>query len=497
MNLCTTDNNCGVAFTSLVSENEHVRHSDYQNLNKIANTTVEELTKSNPSLLIFPQVLGAHDDGIDEQLIFNLHGNPEQLEKVTLTTGNLMGFIGIGDTHLKIASRFSKADKHDFFMHYMLQKVFSINLFDWEHQDSDGELDLLMYAFPKLLKKALSQGLFKQYQTFYRNDANVKGVIDVSRHIRQNMPFGGKIAYNSRERTFDNDVTELIRHTIEYIKTKPLGKELLNSSNETQKCVQEILEATQSYNLQNREKVIAQNLKPITHPYYTAYKPLQNLCLSILRHKKIGFGNAKNKVYGILFDGAWLWEEYLATVLVPAGFKHPRNKTGKGAIKVYDGNPRYPDFYIGKQMLKQVQQDKTDRHSECFGTFSTSLVSESFLEISQNAKTNFVLDAKYKHLDNHKHDSDEITGYFSRDDLHQLITYMYIMPAKKAGLIYPYDKDARRKGTEVIKSADKTLFGYGGTIATYGVPIPVENNYEAFTNSMKSIEKSVAAISAE
>ena len=469
MNLCTTDNNCGVAFTSLVSETEHVRQSDYQNLNKIASTTVEELTKNNPSLLIFPQVLGAHDDGIDEQIIFNLHGNPEQLEKVTLTTGNLMGFIGIGDTHLKIASRFSKADKHDFFMHYMLQKVFSINLFDWEHQDSDGELDLLMYAFPKLLKKALSQGLFKQYQTFYRNDANVKGVIDVSRHIRQNMPFGGNISYNSRERTFDNAVTELIRHTIEYIKTKPFGKELLNSSNETKKCVQEILEATQSYDLQSREKVIAQNIKPITHPYYTAYKPLQKLCLSILRHKKIGFGNAKNKVYGILFDGAWLWEEYLATVLVPGGFKHPRNKTGTGAISVYERNPRYPDFYKGKQIFQNATE--------------------------QQVEGNFVLDAKYKHLDNHKPDSDEITGYFSRDDLHQLITYMYIMPAKKAGLIYPYDKDDKRNGTEVIKSADKTLFGYGGTIATYGVPIPVENNYEAFTNSMKSIEKRVAAIS--
>ena len=96
--------------------------------------------------------------------------------------------------------------------------------------------------------------------------------------------------------------------------------------------------------------MIAENLKPIIHPYYTAYKPLQNLCLSILRHKKIGYGNSKNKAYGILFDGAWLWEEYLATILVPAGFKHPRNKAADGAIKVYDGNPRYPDFYKGKQV---------------------------------------------------------------------------------------------------------------------------------------------------
>lgn len=452
MNLCTTDNNCGVSLTSLVSEAEHVRQSDYQNLNKIANTTVEELTKINPSLLIFPQALGAHDDVIDEQIIFNLHGNPDDLEKVTLETGNLMGFIGIGDTHLKIASRFSKADKHDFFMHYMLQKVFSINLFDWKHQDSEGELDLLMFAFPKLLRKALSQGLFKQYQTFKHNDANVKGVVDVSRHIRQNIPFGGNISYNSRERTFDNPVTELVRHTIEYIKTKPFGKELLNSDSEIKKCVQEILDATQGYNLQNREKVIAQNLKPISHPYYTEYKPLQKLCLSILCHKKIGFGNAKNKVYGILFDGAWLWEEYLATVLVPAGFKHPRNKENRGGLRMFlndidennfDKNYRriYPDFY------------KSD---EC------------------------ILDAKYKRLQNS----------VGREDLYQIVTYMHTMKIDNGGFLYPKEVDSADDSVNLFNSKYK-LAGYGGTVAVYGVPIPVRDSYKDFVSSMNEIEKNM------
>ncbi len=215
MNLCTTDNNCGAPFSGTGEKSLHGTKSDYANLSKIANTTVAELVKNNPSLLVFPQILGAHDDGIDEQGIFNLHGNPEKLEDVKLNTGNLMGFIGIGGTQLKISSRFSKDDENDFFVQYMLQKVFSINLFDWELQNSNGVLDLLMFVFPKLLKKALSQGLYRQYQTFNRNDANLKGVVDVSRHIKQNVPFCGKIAYNSRERTFDNPLTELIRHTIE------------------------------------------------------------------------------------------------------------------------------------------------------------------------------------------------------------------------------------------------------------------------------------------
>lgn len=454
MNLCTTDNNCGKPpLKSLAVAGEQVTKDDYANLSKIANTPVAELTKNNPSLLIFPQVLGAHDDGIEEQEIFNLHGDSEKLENVILKTGNMMGFIGIGGTQLKITSRFSNSDENDYFLHYMLQKVFSINLFDWEHSSSNnGQLDLLTFAFPLLLKKALAQGMFRQYQTFNRNDANVKGVIDVSRHIRLNIPFGGKIAYKSRERTFDNPVTELIRHTIECIKTKAFGKDLLSNDSETKKCVQEIIEATQNYDIHKREKVIAQNLKPISHPYYTAYKPLQNLCLSILRHKKISYGNAKNKAYGILFDGAWLWEEYLATILVPAGFKHPRNKENRGGIRMFsnetdensfDKNYRriYPDFY---------------KQDEC------------------------IWDAKYKRLQNS----------VSREDLYQIVTYMHTMKIKNGGFLYPKEADATNELDKLFVNK-YNLAGYGGTIATYGIPIPTKEKYSDFMENMKSIENNL------
>lgn len=449
MNLRTTDNNCGKSLVSLTDAGEQVTKTDYQNLSKIANTPIAELAKNNPALLIFPQVLGAHDDGIEEQEIFNLHGDSEKLENVLLKTGNLMGFIGIGGTQLKITSRFSADDKSDYFLHYMLQKVFSINLFDWEHSTSNnGQLDLLMFAFPLILKKALAQGIFRQYQTFNRNDANVKGAIDVSRHIRQNIPFGGKIAYKIRERTIDNPVTELIRHTIEYIRAKTFAKEILTNDPETKICVQEIIEATQSYDIHNREKVIAENLKPITHPYYTAYKPLQNLCLSILRHKKIGYGNSKNKAYGILFDGAWLWEEYLARILRKQGFEHPKNKAHSGGIQMFknkkhdegiDKNFRriYPDFY---------------KQGTC------------------------ILDAKYKQLDNR----------LIREDLYQVVTYMHTMLVKQGGFIFPSKNiDANNKNVLHYE-----LAGYGGFVHSIKFTIPqIVNSKNNFIKNMQDAEK--------
>ena len=73
--------------------------------------------------------------------------------------------------------------------------------------------------FPGLLSKALRQGLLKKYVKFERNDANIKGVVNINRHIRFNQPFNGKVAYTQRDHTANNEVIHLIRHTIEYIKT--------------------------------------------------------------------------------------------------------------------------------------------------------------------------------------------------------------------------------------------------------------------------------------
>ncbi len=38
-----------------------------------------------------------------------------------------------------------------------------------------------------------------------------------------------------------------------------------------------------------------------------------------LRYEKLKYGSGAKQIYGILFDGAWLWEEYLTTILTKCG----------------------------------------------------------------------------------------------------------------------------------------------------------------------------------
>jgi 5-methylcytosine-specific restriction endonuclease McrBC regulatory subunit McrC len=405
-----------------------------ENLQKIAEKPIGQLSlDDNPNLLIFPQNLEEYGDKIGKEYVC-------EVKEEKLFTGNIMGFIGYGDTKVRIHSRFAQGED-DYFLHYMLQKVFSINLFDLKyHSDEESIFDFLIYLFPAFLKRAMCQGLYKEYQTREYNDADIKGRIDVARHIRMNIPFAGKVAYSTREYAYDNHVTQLIRHTIEFISNHPYGGGILNNDDLTKDAVSLIREATPTYSQNERRKVINQNLRPLSHPYFSEYRHLQHLCMQILRYEEIKYGRNEDEIYGVLFDGAWLWEEYLNTLLRDCGYKHPQNKVFLGRIHLFTDNSgaRYPDF----------------------------------------CKDGIVLDAKYKRYENVA--LQRIDG----DDLHQVITYMYILSAQYGGLIVPgqYKSGSRPE--------PKTLKGYGGSMNIYSIIVDaLAQSFKAYCQQMSQYEK--------
>ncbi|MBR5364188.1 MAG: hypothetical protein IK134_12815 [Oscillospiraceae bacterium] len=184
-------------------------------------------------------------------------------------------------------------------------------------------------------------------------------------------------------------MTELIRHTIEFIKRKPYGRQLLVKVKDE---VQLIVDVTQQYELYDRRKVVIVNShNPIRHAYYREYRALQHLCLLILKNQEHNIGSGSRQIYGILFDGAWLWEEYIHS-LVSDFFYHPMNRSGDGKQWLF--SPKngliYPDF-IGKDQQQRI-----------------------------------IADAKYKPFGN-------IYG----DDYLQLLAYMLRFDAKSGYYFYP------------------------------------------------------------
>lgn len=451
MQIVFIEDNSEKAFNQVfVGENHQQAFADIQHF---ANYSIKELLESNSNLLVFPHSLKEVRDQFDNSVICNLKGSVDKLEKTQLETFNIMGFIGCKGTELRIRSRFAKNDKNDYFLHYMLQKVFSINVMNLKvGKDDESVFDFLLYLFPHYLRKALSQGIYREYCQREYNDDRIRGSIDISRHIRSNIPFNGKIAYRTREYSCDNRVTQLIRHTIEYILTTPQSS-ILKNDLETRDCVSKICGVTQSYNQRNRYQVLSQNIKTIRNPYFSEYTILQKLCINILNHRKIKYGEKNNQVYGILFDGAWLWEEYLWTVLHKAGFEHPQNKLGTNRWYLFENHkyPRYPDFY----------------------------------------NDSLILDAKYKRLAV-VDDEDRLNRSVSRDDMHQMICYMHISDKERNGcFLFP---DAENSMGETLCYEIGMLNGFGGKISLCGFPVPkVQDNlnYKSFVEKMKASEDSI------
>jgi len=432
MRINLIDNNIGQP------EAETFLRKDVAALFPIADKTIAELCNENENLLIFPYNIEQAEDRIGEASVMNIL-NTKDSEKVVISTGNVMGFIGVGDLQIKIKSRFDQG-RDDFLLHYMLQKVLSFNLFDLSHNNEHEDVfDFIMLMFPYFLKAALRQGLYREYQNYKHNDSNIKGPIDVSRHIAKNYPFVGNIAYSTREYSQDNNMTELIRHTIEFMKTKRYGHSVLNIDSETAQNVESIIEHTPLYNKNDRRNIINKNLRMKIHPYYTEYRPLQSLCLQILRMEEVKYGESDDEICGILFDGAWLWEEYVNTILREVGFKHPENKHKKGRIYLFEDKSgvRYPDFY----------------------------------------KDDMVLDAKYKRLDSY----DKVSKV-DRNDVHQVITYMKTLQTPKGGFVAPLEDKQEKVPTSRLTESEDTL-------SIFGIQICKEaKSYADFCNKMKRME---------
>lgn len=410
--------------------------TEYPNLSQaLLDRTLDNLSRED-CIFIFPNDLQYSPDLDKDQKI---------LETVNqeIKTGNVIGFLGYGQERLTISSRFSDGS-NDHFLHYLLQKVLNINLtsLDVGLSPEDKLYQLLIYLFPKYLQAALRKGLYKEYQRFFHNDSHVKGVLDVGNHLKKNLPFMGNIAYTTREFTYDNPLMQLIRHTIEYIKNQKSFGVLLDSNREN---MTEITRVTPAYKLTNRAKIIRMNkIKPIRHAYFREYRKLQELCLMILSREKHGLGPQAQMVHGILFDVAWIWEEYVHTLL-PKGFIHPRNKDKTNGISVFSVGKRkvYPDFYDRERKI--------------------------------------VLDAKYKKL--------EFTEKgINREDLFQLISYSYILKAEKAGLIFPSMEQS-------VNSEIGEVAGYGAQLKKWSIQIPQNaSSYSAFCKMMENSAEIFKAI---
>ena len=331
-----------------------------------------------------------------------------------LNTSNLMGVLRLrhpdNETaiQMEIHSRFDK-DNRQLFLNYLLSKVFQVDFMDLVSAGSNRLLEILVaIMFIQRLKEAVPIGLYKEYKLFKNNDLNFRGRLDLPRHLQKNFPLNDKIAYSYREISFDNPLNHLLRSSLEMIRKK--WPSLLYNDPDIRDLITALTYATPTWKQSAIRDILQMPIckEALRHPFFAEYyEEARILAVMILQEEGLSLYDAtESEVSGVIFDGAWLWEEYISTILSPLGFVHSKYNTGDGKIDIFSEKGKvgmdyiYPDFYSETRKI--------------------------------------VLDTKYK---NDKE---------SREDIFQLLSYTFVTGAKKCGLIYPPQENAHTHSNVTI-----------------------------------------------
>lgn len=420
---------------------------------KLIGTTLKDLAAGEGGIFVYPR----QDDKLPEDLKekdFILKS-----ENGEVWTTNVVGFLGLGEERLTIRSRFSSGER-DYFFLYLLQKVLGLRIVNFDFGSTDDEIfSLLSLLFPLYLRRALSKGMYKEYIWREYNDSSLRGRLDVMRFVKKDIPFEGDVAYSRTEYSFDNRVTELIRSALERIAGQKEYSFLLEEAGEE---AERVREATPSYSPLNTEGVITQNLRhPADNAFYD-YRPLQKLSIDILQNRKSSWGNGTEEVYGVLFDCAWLWEEYV-NLLIGEEFYHPKNKEGKGIQHM---------LYAADETAKKF--------------------SPIYPDFIRRRPPRTIADAKYKPVENIDPDDRlRMIGYLWRFDS---MPGYFIFPekegeAKKDGLKWFKSEGFESKDFEDAKESSHERQGNLAMVAC-GVAIPQQaESYEVFSEKMAKAER--------
>lgn len=414
---------------------------------------------------------GSHLDTGDRKNLRFLEYHRTSDDGFRLDMGNLMGVLRFRDPEsqaaiqIEVLSRFDK-DKRNFFLNYLLSRVFDFAQgaeAASARQSSILEI-LLDVIFVRRLGEAAKAGLLRHYREYHNNDWAFKGHLDLARHIRENIPLPHGIAYVKREIDLDVPVNRMI--LLAALRVNWRNPSLFESNGDASDALRQLrMGVTEEHDIR---AVLAHRdcREPVAHPFFReVWEPLRRIARMILEDERWTLFSEKDndeEVSGIVFDGSWLWEEYLATVLEPAGFRHCVRGEG-GGLPVFKNEPArfYPDFY----------------HK------------------SADASQRVVLDAKYKRFNPNG----------GRNDVHQILCYLLLTGAKRGGLVFPPCDDrieskddqnafgnAKVGGWSSEKEIDSPYFRMDGEIfwrCFSWAEIPKSVDWQCFQNYMVEQEE--------
>lgn len=374
---------------------------------------------------------------------------------------------------------------HYFFADMLLNDKLELN-FDKEHHvdyDFDSLFDFyLLWLLLNSFRDALLKGYYKTYRRFERNDNKLKGSIDIARHIKMNLGMdNGRVAYSYRENTVDNMLNHLILAAFDYLKEK---YPYIVDNNVDDEMLAELnhLKYEIGYPKYDRRTLISENAAPISHPYFSEYREIQENCLMILRDEGVSpFGNEDEHLDGILYYVPDLWEEYL----VP-----PLNKALKNAAlnkiknKVLD--EEYKLEMTAQEPIYVLTESKDEKTCLSLPDFVFWYKQRNL----ENDKIPFlILDAKYKTGWKKVLYNDFSMFSYLYEDYNKCIRDMESIEAASTGVVIPVKKEDLENDGSIRIARRFSSYNSIGCFYIFPVSVPSCKGSDSFYEWKKEFKE--------
>lgn len=308
-------------------------------------------------------------------------------EKTYFYTSHYIGSWQVNDILINIKPRFGTK-----LFSKLLSHVLNIYIPEKETETTKGNDTLWMIAlmWRVLLQRAIQHGSIpRSYVMETQNIRNFKGRLDVNKHVKFNIADKSKFYCSYRHITFDNLINRTILYTYEMLRQE---KKVANIIKDLSAHINKLYELKVCL----KKELPPSMLNSITYTKMSlSYKPFISLC-KVLIEQLQGKKTTAHPFPGLSFfiDIAELWELYLLDILKDGLAEEP-------SIEVYSPNHTGGE-YLTEDGFRQVRPD---------------------IIIKKEGKIAIIIDAKWKRYE--QFGASDCQGGINRDDLYQMITYLY------------------------------------------------------------------------
>ena len=326
-----------------------------------------------------------------------------------------VGVIQVGNTLIEVLPKADKiphsAGEDQKWRDLLIGMLRAVGSFDIKSTSSSNLkikpntiLDLYFELFVKEIEYLLHNGLVKKYRKKEGNVTALKGNLQFSKHIQQNLIHQER--FYVRHSTYD---VEHILHFILYKALKLLKN--INTNNDLHSRIGVLLlHFPEMPDIKVSDTTFEKLIYNRKNQHYQKAIEIAKLLL-LKYHPDVSKG--RNHVLALMFDMNMLWEQFIYTSL-------KKNKTDFNKIKA--------------QTSKFFWKPENGRR--------TAMKPDIFIETNNG---NIVLDTKWKNLN----------GYNpSPDDLRQMYVYHEYFDATKVALVYPGNPEHSKAGTYLKKDGD-------------------------------------------